>query len=369
MAACANRSAFMNSPSSPSAKRENRGRQPIRVFIVDDSVTVRTVFARIVGGEDDLDLVGQAGTAEQALHLLPHSPCDVLLLDLEMPGIGGLGALPAILEKPAAPKVLVISSLTEEGAEHTVAALSMGAADTMLKPRPGAFDAAYAASLLARIRALGTDRCPLGIRHAETPPKPLAPRRDPRILGIGSSTGGISALNLLLRHLPPVVDLPILVTQHLPASFMPVFARQLAAVSGRETLLGDAGMTLAPGQIIVAPGHAHLTVQKRGTSYVTALSYAPARSGCCPSVDPMLASLAEATQGAACGIMLSGMGRDGCEGAAALHGSGGAVLAQDSASAAVWGMPRAVIEAGLASAVLPPEGLARHVARMARTLA
>jgi len=331
---------------------------PIRVLIVDDSLTVRTALSRMVEEAGDLSVAATAGSAETAITRLVTTPVDVILLDLEMPGMGGLEALPKLLASAAGAQVLVVSSLTEAGAEHTLAALSMGAADTMLKPRSGKFDHAYRETLIARIRALGANRVFRTRSGAEPAPlaRPLRGKR-PQLVAIGASTGGIHALNQFLRKLPPSFDLPILVTQHLPASFMSVFARQLEVAGARRTLIADDGTPVRRGTILVAPGHGHLIVRKSPTGLVTAISIEPASSGCMPSVDPMLASLAEACDGAALGIVLSGMGRDGAEGAAHLVRAGGTVLAQDANSSAVWGMPRAVVEAGLASAVLPPERL------------
>lgn len=343
----------------------------IRVMIVDDSLTVRTIFKRMVESDPALVIVGTASSAERAIAQLSETPADVVLLDLEMPGIGGLGALPAILATPGKPQVLVVSALTMDGAEHTLSALQMGAADTLLKPRPGGFTEDYRAQLLGKIRALGSR--PAGaLAEAEAPParepaaapsfvRPGLARRAwrPQAVAIGASTGGIHALGLLLRRLGPDFDLPLLITQHLPASFMPVFARQVEAACGRPADIAAEGLALTPGRIVIAPGHGHIVVRRQpGTgTLVTRISTEPAASGCLPSVDPMLTSLAEACEGRALGVILSGMGRDGVLGAKALVDAGGAIYAQDADSSAVWGMPGAVARAGLASIVAPPERL------------
>ena len=341
---------------------QNGSHSAVRVMIVDDSITVRTAFRRIVDAAPDLYVAASVSSAEIAIDRLQDIAVEVILLDLDMPGMGGLEALPKLLASAKDAQVLVVSSLTEEGAEHTLAALSMGAADTMLKPRTGEFGTAYRAALVERIRALGGSR-----RHSYKPKEvavePRLTRRGkrPRILAIGASTGGIHALNQFLRKLPPKFDLPIIVTQHLPASFVPVFARQLEVAGARETLIADESVAIRPRTILIAPGHAHVLVRKRPSGLVTSLSIEPAESGCMPSVDPMLGSIAEACDGEALGIILSGMGRDGLHGARKLIAAGGTILAQDAQTSAVWGMPRAVVEQGLASAVLPPEGLAEKV--------
>lgn len=346
----------------------------IRVMIVDDSLTVRTIFKRMVESDPALVIAGTAASAERAIAQLADTPADVVLLDLEMPGIGGLGALPAILATPGSPQVLVVSSLTVDGAEHTLSALQMGAADTLLKPRPGGFTEEYRAALLGKIHALGS-RLPEGAGEnaglpARTPaapasphafPRPLRPRRSarPQAIAIGASTGGIHALGIMLRRLAPGFDVPLLITQHLPASFMEVFARQVETACGRPAMIGEDGLALTPGCIVIAPGTGHLLVRRQpGTgALVCRISTDPSPSGCMPSVDPMLSSLAAACEGAALGVILSGMGRDGVLGAGALVEAGGTIYAQDADSSAVWGMPGAAARAGLASLVAPPDRL------------
>lgn len=339
----------------------------IRVMVVDDSLTVRTIFKRMVDSDPALVIVGTASSAERAIAQLCETPADVVLLDLEMPGIGGLDALPAILATPGRPQVLVVSSLTMDGAEHTLAALQMGAADTLLKPRPGGFTEDYRAALLGKIRALGS-RIAEPAAEAETVParepapsfaRPGFARRTcrPEAVAIGASTGGIHALGLMLRRLGADFDLPLLITQHLPASFMPVFARQIEAACGRPADIATNGLALTPGRIVIAPGHGHIVVRRAASGLVTRISTEPQPSGCVPSVDPMLASLAEACEGRAVGVILSGMGRDGVLGAQALVDTGGVIFAQDAETSAVWGMPGAVARAGLASLIGPPDRL------------
>ncbi|WP_237487292.1 chemotaxis-specific protein-glutamate methyltransferase CheB [Parapontixanthobacter aurantiacus] len=338
----------------------------IRVMVVDDSLTIRTIFSRIVNADPRLTVVGDAGTAEKALMKLKMAPVDVIMLDLEMPGMGGLEALPKMLEACPEAQILVISALTDEGAEHTISALSMGAADTMLKPMPGKFDEDYKRALIEKIFALGGVQPAEGIAAKQSAPpqqaKSSEQRKSGKILAIGASTGGIHSMNVVLGGLERDFTAPILITQHLPSSFMAVFARQIAVASGRHTVVADHDIELAANTIYIAPGQAHLTVRRRGNRYVTALDYAPSRSGCTPSVDPMLHSLADATDGHATALILSGMGRDGIYGATHLFESGGTILAQDKESSAVWGMPRAVAEAGLAKIVATPERLAEEIA-------
>ena len=348
------------------AVRERGGRRvdPVRVLVVDDSPTVRAVFARLIASEADLELAASLASAEEAIATLLQTSTDVILLDLDMPGMGGLDAIPQMLELAAPARILVVSSLTVRGAEHTLSALSLGAADTLAKPRPGEFGQEYRATLLRKIRLLGRVAKRARSKAAPPAPPPLRPygKSPPHVLAIGASTGGIHALGQLLGSLPPRVHLPILVTQHLPASFMEAFVRQLRAASGRGTMVAQEGMAILPGQIFVAPGDAHLTVvaSKQGTT-VAHLEDGRMASGCKPSVDPMFSSCAKLFGSHAMGVVLSGMGRDGADGAARIVAAGGTILAQDAASSAVWGMPGAVTGDGLASAVLPPDQIAQRI--------
>ncbi|WP_374408858.1 chemotaxis-specific protein-glutamate methyltransferase CheB [Pelagerythrobacter sp.] len=339
---------------------------PIRVMIVDDSLTVRAVLAKIIAPELGMVVVGKTGSAENALFDLAKSPADVVLLDLEMPGMGGLDALPRILAANPGTQVLVVSSLTVAGAEHTLSALSMGAADTMLKPRAGEFGDSYRSVLLAKIRALG-HRSRAGGETAEIlPPPPLLARNSIgtplEIVGIGASTGGIHALCILLRQLPRKMAAPILVTQHLPAAFTPVFARQLELASGRTAVMVGDGTAIESGRIHIAPGDGHMILRRRAGRLSATTAAFKVASGCMPSVDPMFESMGDVAGGGALGVVLSGMGRDGAVGAASLVRAGGNVIAQDEESASVWGMPRAIAEAGLASAILPPDKIALRIA-------
>jgi two-component system, chemotaxis family, protein-glutamate methylesterase/glutaminase len=334
-------------------------------MIVDDSMVARAVLSRMIESDGQFEIVAVAGTAEDAIEALQSVRVDVILLDLEMPGAGGLKSIPRIIASAAGARIMIVSSLADEGAEETVAALALGAADTLPKPGTGRFNGRFSEILLGKLKALG-DSGPIPVSN--TPDLAVAnsframPVDPIDVLAIGASTGGIHALGTLFQHLPKRIGIPILITQHLPAPFMSVFARQLGAVAEREALVALDGMELFPDRMIVAPGDAHLTVEMFGGAPVVRLTKGASSSGCLPSLDPMLASVGAMYGTAALGVVLTGMGRDGVEGAGALVRHGGSILAQDSASCAVWGMPRAVLEAGLAYAVMPPDKLARRIA-------
>jgi len=344
----------------------------IKVLIVDDSVVARAVLGRMVAADPGLEIVGEASGAADALVILRRTRVDVILLDVEMPGTSGLQALPEILKEGRGARVLVVSSLAEEGAAATVEALRLGAADTLPKPGAGRISGQFSLQLLSKVRALGEARP----SHNLIPARPAVPMQVRRpgtepiaCLAIGASTGGLHALATLFANLPARIGVPILVTQHLPTVFMPFFARQLALVSKREVIVAHSGAPLRPDLVMVAPGNAHLQIAGGRGGPVVALSERPAPAGCLPSVDPMLAAVADTFGSAALGVVLTGMGRDGVEGARALVGAGGSVFVQDAESSTVWGMPRAVAEAGLAAGVLDPAGIAHRIAIFAPKLA
>lgn len=351
--------------SGPSGPGAASGR-PIRLMLVDDSMVARAVLTRMIEADGGFEIVAVAGTAEHALDALKHVDVDVIILDLEMPGEGGLKSIPKIIDAANGAQVMIVSSLADEGAEATVAALALGAADTLPKPGTGRFNGRFSEVLIERLKALGVSH----EQHVRRPQHSMGVTYSLRcpvdakldLLAIGASTGGIHALATFFAALPERIGAPILVTQHLPPAFMPVFARQLATAAKREAVVAEDGMLLVPDRIVIAPGEKHVTVERHGGRLVARLSSIKVSSGCLPSVDPMLASAAEVLGAGALGVILTGMGKDGLEGARRLIEAGGAVMAQNEATSAVWGMPRAVVEAGLSCAVLPPDALARRIA-------
>jgi len=337
-------------------------------MIVDDSTVARAVLSRMVESDPAFEITAVAGTAEDAIEALGECRVDIVILDLEMPGAGGLKSIPRIIAAAAGAKVMIVSSLAEDGAEQTVAALALGAADTMPKPGTGRFNGKFSEILLSKLKALGHAASDVATAtYASRAKGPQAALRamptDPiSVLAIGASTGGIHTLGALFQGLPKRIGVPILVTQHLPTPFMAVFARQLGTVARREAVVAQDGMTLVPDRILVAPGDAHLTLDPDPSGVIVRLTHGRSSSGCMPSVDPMFSSVGAIFGTGALGVVLTGMGRDGVEGSSRLVACGGSILAQDEDSCAVWGMPRAVLEAGLACAVLPPDKIARRIA-------
>ncbi|WP_066796232.1 chemotaxis-specific protein-glutamate methyltransferase CheB [Sphingomonas soli] len=347
-------------PHSGLATNTLAGAAPLRVLIIDDSVVARSVLGRMVESTRRFVVAGAFSDVSAALRWLETNRVDAILLDIEMPGIDGLTALPDIMLASHGAKVMVVSSAADEGAAVSVQALALGAADTLVKPGIGAFGGRFAEVLEERLSKLfdaPTDTRPrIPASNAVTPP------RDFDLVAVGASTGGIHALSQFLRAIPASFQVPILVTQHLPSSFMGYFAAQLAVLGGRPCEVAVDHMRIRPGRIIVAPGEAHMRVARTSDGAAIRLTREKALSGCMPSVDPMFESVAEVFGRRALGVVLSGMGRDGCEGAGDMIRAGARVIVQDQTSSVVWGMPGAIANAGRASAVLPPDEIGQLVA-------
>jgi two-component system chemotaxis response regulator CheB len=357
-----------------SARSAAAREMPIRLLIVDDSAVARAVFTRMVGERPEFQLAATVPSAEAALAFLARNRVDIIILDIEMPGQDGLSAMPALIAASRGARVLIVSSSAEQGASASIQAMTLGAADTLAKPGAGAFGGRFSQVLAEKLVRIG--HAPAAEHGGERAPEPM-PRLRLRGMGegrvscvaIGASTGGLHALSDLLRALPPGFGAPILITQHLPPSFMGIFATQVQEMSGRSTAVARAGMPLARGRILVAPGEGHLSVEMVSGMPRVRVTNERVESGCLPSVDPMLASLAETFGANAVGIVLSGMGRDGLRGAERLAHAGSDIFVQDRESSVVWGMPGVVAQAGLASAMLPPFQIADLLARRERIAA
>ena len=341
-----------------------------RVLIVDDSAVARAVLGRAVAASPLLEVAGSVSGARAALSFLAERRVDLVVLDIQMPGLDGLTALPDLVAAGAGARVLIVSAAAGEGAAATVRALAQGAADTLVKPAPGERARSFDAELVDKLERL-LDAAPARRASPAAPsttPVALAPTADAfDVVAIGASTGGIHALSALLARVPATMTVPILVTQHLPPSFMPYFAAQLAASANRPCEVAADRLRVRPGRIIVAPGDAHIRpVQLGDGTAAIRLSREPASSGCLPSVDPMFDAVAACYGSRALAVVLTGMGRDGAEGARRVAALGGCVVAQDEASSVVWGMPGAVAATGVQSALLDPTAIGDLVASRKR---
>ncbi|QHL91874.1 chemotaxis-specific protein-glutamate methyltransferase CheB [Sphingomonas changnyeongensis] len=351
------------------------------MLIVDDSAVARAVFARMVGSRPEFEIAATVASAAAALDFLAGARVDIILLDIEMPGQDGLTALPAILAASAGARVLIVSSSAEQGAVATIRALTLGAADTLAKPGASAFGGRFADVLAEKLLRLGRAAHAPCVRPAadaggdgagaEAVAARLRPLAEGPIdcLAVGASTGGLHALSELLGALPTGFAAPILITQHLPPAFMSFFAAQIAEMARRPAEVARPGARILSGRCYVAPGIGHLGVETVGGAVRIRITDERVASGCMPSVDPMFMSVAEIYGPRALGVVLSGMGRDGALGAARLADSGASVVAQTRDTSVVWGMPGAVVSAGLASAVLPPRQIAELIARRHRAAA
>jgi two-component system chemotaxis response regulator CheB len=357
-----------------SARRAAAAAKPIRLLIVDDSAVARAVFTRMVSDRAEFQLAATVPSAEAALAFLARHRVDIILLDIELPGQDGLSAMPALIAASRGARVLIVSSSAEQGAAASIRAMTLGAADTLAKPGAGAFGGRFAEVLAEKLVRIG--HAPEAGPTGKTTAEPM-PHVSLRTLGagrvacvaIGASTGGLHALSDLLRALPPRFAAPILITQHLPPSFMSIFAMQVQEMSGRPTEVARAGAPLARGRVLVAPGEGHLSIEISGGMPRVRITAERVESGCLPSVDPMLASVAEAFGETAVGIVLSGMGRDGLRGAEKMAAESCDIFVQDRESSVVWGMPGVVAQAGLATAMLPPVQIADLLLRRDRAAA
>lgn len=330
------------------------------VLIVDDSAVARAVMKRMIEDGGRLSVVQAVADAGTALCYLAAHRVDAIVLDLEMPGISGLEALPRLIAASAGTPVLVVSAACDDGAAATIRALALGATDTLVKPGIGNFAGRFAATLEQRLLRLLAERG----RAAPAPPgrTPVLRVPDFDVIAIGASTGGIHALSHILRAVGPELRQPILITQHLPASFMPYFATQVALVAGRPCEIAQDRMRLRENMVVLAPGDAHMRCVSLPDGAALRLSREKAASACMPSVDPMLDSVAAVFGKRALAIVLSGMGRDGAVGAQRIAAAGGTVVVQDEASSVVWGMPGAIAALGIADAILPPAAIGALIA-------
>ncbi len=344
--------------------------QVVRTLVVDDSVVVRTVIERILNADPAYAVVHKTNSAEQALGYLAEHDIDRVMLDIELPGQSGLVGLPAILRANAGVKVAILSGKREEGSAAAIEALALGASDIVSKPGSGSFGEHFPQTLIERLNRLFTDR------PAPSPPqRPLAPpvvqpaAQPIACLGIGASTGGIHALGQLFEGLAAPLGVPVLLTQHLPASFTVYFAQQLSRMTNLRVKVAETGDLLMADTVYVAPGDANLQL-RRGLHGRVTITLNPERTpaGNLPGVDPMFASMAEVYGAGAVGIVLTGMGRDGTVGARDIVAAGGWIVAQDEASSVVWGMPGSVAGAGLTCAVMEPHAIMDFVSRRGKVL-
>lgn len=394
---------------APQAPDLTEGARAIRVMIVDDSVMVRGIVSRWLSEEKGVQVIATHPNGQLAADDVQKSQPDVVVLDLEMPGMDGLTALPLIMERKPGVAVLVASALTRKGAEVSLKALTLGAADYLPKPDASRGMAAadeFRRELTTKVRSLGqrilkralprtaaTAAAPAAapapapvIERPVVAPAPVAapvrtrPLVDPgkvpeklkpysmtppAILAIGSSTGGPQALTRLFSEIGPALgNIPTVIVQHMPATFTSILAEHVGRAAGRPCKEGSDGTILEAGRIYVAPGGFHMVLEKQGKDTVIRIQDGEAVNFCKPAVDPMFRTVADIYGRATLAMVLTGMGSDGANGARAITAAGGSVIAQDEESSVVWGMPGAVVAAGACADILPLGDIAKKVTRI-----
>lgn len=345
----------------------------IRVLIVDDSVVVRLMLQQLIHEDPLLMVAGAESTGQAALDKLDALRPDVVILDVEMPGLSGVETVAAIRARDPRLPVIMFSSYTEDGAAVTIEALSRGASDFVTKPSQTATaDAAMTLvreQLLSKIKALGkVRRRPLtNVAHESDDSQSswiIPPKRSViEIVCLAASTGGPEALETVLTALPANFPVPIAIVQHMPPFFTKQLSKRLAEKCAIRVREAQSGETLEPGTALIAPGDFHLQVRRRDTRCYAITSAGPPENSCRPAADVLFRSAAEEFGNQALAVVMTGMGQDGLKGCEALHKAGGRVVIQDEATSVIWGMAGSVSRAGLASKELPIGKIAADLLR------
>ena len=382
---------FMD-PTHPQAPISSQGSDgadiSTRVMIADDSSVVRGLVTRAIEENPHIQVVASVSDGQMALNTLQRTPVDVIILDVEMPVMDGMTALPKLLAIDPAVRIIIASSFSLKNAAVSMRALGLGAADYIPKPTAREISGArsFKDDLVDKILAHGAAARKAGVRRAPDKhmaarpasaghllPKrndgPLslrpAPQGRPDIIAIGSSTGGPQALMQVIKAMGTLSQ-PVIMTQHMPPNFTTILAEHIGRQCGVTCVEARDGMEVEAGVYYLAPGDFHmLPIQRVGRTVLT-LTQDPPENFCRPAVDPMLRAAVSIYGKKILAVILTGMGQDGWKGCEKLVAAGGAVVAQDEATSVVWGMPAAVARAGLCSAVLPLQEIGAYVRRVAQ---
>lgn len=335
-------------------------RRPIRVLVVDDSPFVRKAFTRVLADAPDVKVVGEAGDGREALAEVERLSPDVVLLDLGMPVLDGLATLRELKRRSPGTAVVVVSAATQKGASATFEALESGALDFVDKAAVTAMRLhELGGELLQKIRA---------VRSPAPRPAPVAPAvhspglyAPPEVLVVGASTGGPAALRELVHGLTAGFPAPVVVVQHIPASFLAPLAERLGDGAPMPVRIALPGEPLQANCVYLPESGRNAELERRRGALVLVRKNAPPGEPHVPSIEALFRSAAAVCGERAWGVLLTGMGEDGAGGLRAIRQTGGLTVAQDEATSAVFGMPRAAIELGAAAAVLPIGSIARFL--------
>lgn len=357
---------------------------PINVLLVDDSAVIRGLMSKAIAVDPEIQIIGTAGDGAMAISMAKSNAPDVIILDIEMPGMDGITALPELLKIAPKTKIIMASTLTLRNAAISMQALSLGASDYIPKPSAkfgNEVDIFYR-EIIEKTKALGGPAArarghaaPTSAAASGSVATPAAAPATPKLaakfvppasastplhvsgvkaLAIASSTGGPQALLSLFEQLKGrLPNLPIFITQHMPPTFTTILAEHITKISGRTCAEGKDGEVVVPGRVYLAPGDYHMIPESKNGSIIITTNQGPQENYCRPAADPMLRALAGIYGKHLAVVVLTGMGQDGMLGSKVVVEAGGSVIAQDEASCVVYGMPKAVVENGLCRAVLP----------------
>ncbi len=334
----------------------------VRVLVVDDSALMRKLIPQILETDSSIQVVGTAMDGNFGLRKIEELKPQVVTLDLEMPGMGGLQMLKEIMRRHRLP-VIVVSSHSTNGASVTLKALALGAFDFVAKPADvSARMPEIARELIAKIKAAANSRrirvTPVDELLRMPEKIPANTRKPARVIAIGVSTGGPQSLQHMLSRLPAEFPGSIVVVQHMPENFTEMFARRLDEVCSLRVKEAQSGDMLVSGRVLICPGNRHIRVKRMPLGDVAVLSDEPRVNGHRPSVDILFQSAAQEFGSDALALIMTGMGEDGAEGMGAVRAAGGVTIAQSEDSCVVYGMPKAAIERGYATHVVPLDSLA-----------
>ncbi len=366
--------------------------QPTRILIVDDSALYRQAVHNSLRHVENVTVVGLAKNGKDALEKVQQLDPDLLTLDVQMPDMNGIEVLRAMRQRKLRPKAIVVSSLTSQGAEITTEALLEGAFDYILKPSGKDATAnrqQLQEELALKIQAFRQAESATGIRQQRpsasgnplteslaggsqsNPENPAETASQCQVVVIGTSTGGPAALRAILPKLPAELPVPVLVVQHMAAPFTTSLADRLNELCGLRVVEAAGGMEVQPATVFIAPGGRQMSVVRQGDRLLIRITDDPPEHNCCPAVDYLFRAAASIWQRQILGVILTGMGRDGLQGCQELKAVGSTVYAQDEEGCVVFGMPKAVAQAGLADRVLPlgrmAPAIVRHIKRTRRS--